>query len=123
VSETTVADRYARAIFEIGVETGELDVLVNQITDLARVYSQSAELRTVLENPLVPEEQRDGLLRTLITRLELGELASNSVRLLMRRRKLRALPHVARRLAVLSDERAGVVRARITAAQELPESF
>jgi F-type H+-transporting ATPase subunit delta len=123
MSETAVADRYARAIFEIGAETGQLEVLVNQIGDIARAYASSPELSAVLDNPIVPEEQRESLLKELISRLGLGELASNAVRLLMRRHKLRALPHVARRLSSLSDQRAGVVRARVTAAKELPESF
>ncbi len=123
MSESAVADRYARAVFDIGVETGQLDVLVNQIAKVARVYAESADLRSVLDNPLVAEEQRDAVLKELASRLELGELATNTLRLLARRKKLRALPDIARRLGALSDERAGVVRAKVTAAKELPDSF
>jgi F-type H+-transporting ATPase subunit delta len=123
MSESTVADRYARAIFEIGAESGELERLVAQIGDMARTYAASPDLRAILENPLVAEQQRDALLAELASRLGLGEVARNSVRLLARRKKLRALPHVARRLGTMSDERAGVVRARVTTARELPEPF
>jgi F-type H+-transporting ATPase subunit delta len=98
MSETAVADRYARAIFEIGVETGQIDQLVEQIGQLARAYASSADLRSVLDNPLVAEEQRDAVLSEIAQRLGVGEIAKNSLRLLARRNKLRA-PGVARRLA------------------------
>jgi F-type H+-transporting ATPase subunit delta len=123
MSESAVADRYARAIFEIGVETGELDRLVTQIGSFADAYAKSPDLRAILDNPLVREEQREAVLVELVSRLGLGEIAKSSVRLLARRKKLRALPWVARRLGVLSDERAGVVRARVTSARALPEPF
>lgn len=123
MSESAVADRYARAIFEIGVEQNQLDPLSQQIGAIAEAYGASAELRSVLDNPLVPEEQREAVLKELVSRLGLSELASNAVRLLARRRKLRALPDVARRLGTLRDERAGVVRAKVTSAQPLSESF
>lgn len=123
MSESAVADRYARAIFEIGVEQNQLDPLSQQIGAIAEAYGASAELRSVLDNPLVPEEQREAVLKELVSRLGLSELVSNAVRLLARRRKLRALPDVARRLGTLRDERAGVVRAKVTSAQPLSESF
>ncbi len=123
MSETAVADRYARAIFEIGVETGQIDQLVEQIGQLASAYASSADLRSVLDNPLVAEEQRDAVLSEIAQRLGVGEIAKNSLRLLARRNKLRALPGVARRLGSMSDQRAGLVRASVTSARELPDEF
>jgi F-type H+-transporting ATPase subunit delta len=123
MSESTVADRYARAIFEIGVETGELDRLVTQISQFAQAYVASPDLRAILDNPLVSEEQREAVLAEIVSRLGLSQHAKSSVGLLARRKKLRALPLVARRLGRLGDERAGVLRARVTSARELPQSF
>jgi F-type H+-transporting ATPase subunit delta len=121
--ESMVAERYARAIFEIGVETGKLAELSGQIASFALAYVSSADLRGILDNPLVVEEQRDALLDELAQKLGLGEIARNSVRLLARRRKLRALPDVARRLGSLSDQSEGILRARVTSARELPDSY
>jgi F-type H+-transporting ATPase subunit delta len=122
-SESAVADRYARAIFEIGAESGTLGELAQQIAAIAAAYAANANLRAILDNPLVAEEQREAVLQEIAARLGLSEIATNSVRLLARRRKLRALPDIARRLGSLSDERAGVLRARVTSARELPESY
>lgn len=122
-SESAVADRYARAIFEIGVETGKLGDLAAEIGRAASTYAANPDLRSILDNPLVAEEQREAVLKDIAGRLGLSEIATNSVRLLARRRKLRALPDVARRLGALSDEQAGILRARVTSARELPETY
>lgn len=120
---STIADRYARAIFELGSEGGNLTALAAEIDGFAEVYASSADLRSVLENPLVEAERRDAILREVASRVGLGQLAVNAVRYIASRRRLSALPDIARRLGTLADEKAGVVRAAVTSAGPLPESF
>lgn len=122
-SAATVADRYARAIFELGVEDGSLQALTQQLQSFAATYAAELELRGVLENPIVPADKRDAVLRQVATRLSLGTVALNAVRYLASRRRLSILPDVAKRLASLADEKAGVARAEVTSAGPLPESF
>ena len=123
MSYAQIGDRYARAIFELGVEGGELASLTEQIQSLAKVYVESPDLRSVLDNPLVAPEQRDQILGQVANRLGLGKLAQNAVRYIASRRRLFALPDVARRLSGLSDEKAGLVRASVTSATPMPEAF
>ena len=122
-SHAKVAERYARAIFALGVETGTLAALADQVRRFAGAYQSSIDLRSVLDNPLVPVEQRQKVLAEIATRLGLGPFALNTVRYLAVRRRLGALPDIAQRLDSLSDEQQGVVRATVTSAQALPESF
>lgn len=120
---SAVIERYARAIFELGVETGQLSQLTDQIRRFAAVYASSRELRTVGENPLIPEEQRDAVIKEVGTRLGLTELGLNAIRLLAQRRRLSALQDVARRLGGLADEKAGIVRAKVVSAAPMTEDF
>jgi F-type H+-transporting ATPase subunit delta len=121
--QATVAERYARAIFALGVETGTLAALAEQVRQFAAAYQTSLDLRSVLENPLVPLEQRQKILAEVAARLGLGPSALNTVRYLAQRRRLSALPDIAKRLDSLSDEQQGVVRATVTSASAMPESF
>jgi F-type H+-transporting ATPase subunit delta len=123
MSRAAIALRYARAIFELGVETSTLPELVERIGRFARAYQDSPELRSVLDNPLVEIEKREAVLRDVAQAVGLSGDGLNAVRLLAARHKLRALPEVAKRLGALSDEKAGVVRATVTTATRLPESF
>jgi F-type H+-transporting ATPase subunit delta len=122
VSYSALADRYARAIFELGVENDQLKALTDQMGRIAEVYAGSRELRVVLENPLVDQAQREAVLSDIAGRLELGELATNALRVLALRRRLRALPDIVRRLGTLSDEKAGIVRATVISAVPLSEA-
>src|SRR6187399_1194804 len=104
-SHTTIAERYARAIFDLGVETGTLAALVDQVKSFASAYEVSADLRSVLDNPLVPLEKRQQILADLASKLGAGPFAVNTLRYLAQRRRLTLLPEIARRLGTLSDEK------------------
>lgn len=123
MSAAAIADRYAKAIFELANEAGQLTQVAEQFATVAQVYSGSKELRGVLDNPVVSLEQREAILKDVGTRLGLSALALNSVRYIASRRRLAVLPDIARRLAVLSDEKAGVVRATVISATALGESY
>jgi F-type H+-transporting ATPase subunit delta len=123
MSRSAIATRYARAIFEIGVETSALAPLVEQVRSFAEAYQSSDELRSVLDNPLVELEKREAILADVARTTGLTGVALNLVRLLASRHKLRALPEVARALGVLADQKAGILRAEVTTATRMPESF
>ncbi len=123
MSQAPVADRYARAIFELGVETSQLAPITEQVRSFARAYSGSAELRSVLDNPVIEAEKRDAILADVSARLGLTGNALNLIKLLASRKKLRVVPDIARRLDRLTDEKEGVVRATVTSAKAMPDSF
>ncbi|HSC88030.1 MAG TPA: ATP synthase F1 subunit delta [Polyangiaceae bacterium] len=123
MSEGVVAQRYAQALFELGSESGQLAQLSEKISDFAVTFSQSKELRGVLENPLTSKEQREAVLRDVAQRLNVPETGVRGLLLLARRRRLSVLPALARRLRELSDEKDNIVRATVTTAQKMPESY
>lgn len=123
MSDGTIAERYARAIFEIGAEAGQVVALSEQIRSFADTYASSRELQAVLDNPMVDAEKRAAMLVDVANRVGLTGVGLNAIRLLAERNRLASLPAIARRLASLADEKAGVVRAVVTSAGPLPESF
>ena len=121
MSTGAIAERYAQAVFDLGQETGQLAALSSEIRRFADAYLASPELRAVLENPMVPEPAREGVLREIATRLTLSPHALNTLRLLLLRRRLRVVPDIARELSRLADEKAGVLRATVVSARPLTE--
>jgi F-type H+-transporting ATPase subunit delta len=118
-----VAERYARAIFELAVEANELGTITGQFRAIAEAFKTSPELQSIAENPVVDEASRDGLLKELGARLGLSALAVNSLRLVGARKRLRALPDIAAELQRLADDNAGVLRATVTSAKPLTEEY
>ena len=123
MSDARVAERYARAFFELGVEARQLDAFTDQLRLVAEAYTRSAELRQALENPLVTEQQRQAVLDELAERLNLSRTVLNGLKIMAIRRRMRALPETAERLSKLADDHAGVARATVTSAVPLPEGF
>lgn len=123
MTDVAVAERWARAVFELGTETGQLKPLTDQLARFAQTYASSPELRSVLDNPVVEERHRAEILASVAQRLGLTPHALNTVKLLAQRNRLQALPEIAARLTQLADERAGVVRARVTSAAPLAEAY
>jgi F-type H+-transporting ATPase subunit delta len=114
---SAVALRYAKALFALGEESGQLEAIVAELGRAASTYEASAELRQALENPLVPHPAKRNIVTEVAQRLSLGASSKNTLLLLSDRRRLRALPAIVRELRVLSDKKRGVVRAVVTAMQ------
>ena len=118
-----IARRYAKALLEIGSETGTLETLVTEIDNLGAAFSTSVELRNALENPLIAREGKVAILEELAQRLSLSPTAKHLLLMLGARRRLPALPGIAQRLREMNDLRKGIVRAEVTTAVPLSDAY
>ncbi len=123
MSHDAIGRRYARAIFEIGKEEGGLAGLAEQIADFALSYQASPELISVLENPAVPHETRASIVEEIAGRTGAGATTQRALKLITRKRRLRALPDIARHLRRLCDQDSRIVRAEVFSAHALTESY
>jgi F-type H+-transporting ATPase subunit delta len=115
----SVARRYARALFEIGLAKGTFEVLGREVEDLANTYAGSTELRHTLENPVFKLEQRRGVLTRILPQVApSGEVRSFAL-LLLERGRIGVLPAIARAYRGMVDEKLGRVRATVTSARPL----
>ncbi len=123
MSEGAVVQRYAQAIFELGLEGGDLASLTKQIRVMADQWQASRELQIALEDPVLEDARRQALLAEIAERLQIRGTALGALRVMCQRRRLAALPGLARELTRLSDEHHGVLRASVTSAAALPEPY
>lgn len=123
MSHSAVAERYARALFELADETGQVTSVATEIDRFAAAYAASPDLERALGNPAVDEAARDAVLKDLGSSLSLSSLSLNTIRLMARRRRLGAIADVSSEIRRLGDEKAGVLRATVTSAKPLPESY
>jgi F-type H+-transporting ATPase subunit delta len=123
VSYEAIGRRYARAIFDIGKEEGQAASLSEDLQRFAEVWAGSTELVTVLENPLVAVEDREAIVLEIASRLGAKDTTKRALRLVTRNRRLRALPDIARHLSRMVDDDAQVVRAHVTSAAKVADSY
>ena len=113
---TAAAKRYAKAVFELGRDEGKLDEWSRRLTRISDLFSDP-QVASVLSNPTIPAEQREGLVTTAPHVLD--EEATNLARLLIESGRIDEAQEIAEEFQRLVDAAAGRVQATITTAVEL----
>ena len=115
----SIARRYARALFGMGVDAGNFEQLGRELGELAELWGDSAELRQALENPVFAASEKRAVLQTLLPRVTPTAEVQRFVLLLMERRRIVLLPAIARAYRDMTDAHLGRVRAQVTSAEPL----
>ncbi len=116
---TAAAKRYARAVFEVATETGQLDEWGSRLAKVRDLLS-NPEVSAVLTNPTIPLNLRMELISAAPH--ELDPEATNLAKLLIESNRVEEVGAVADAFDELADEAAGRVRATVTTAVELSDS-
>lgn len=115
------AGRYAKALFQLAKEGGELDAVRAQVADFAGLLEESDELRGVLLQPLHPATQRRAVLDAVADKLDTGRLLRSFLGLLVDNRRLVDFEAIRAELERLAAEDAGVRKAQVRTASPLDE--
>jgi F-type H+-transporting ATPase subunit delta len=115
----SIARRYARALFGIGVDAGNFEALGRELADLAGLWASSPELRQTMENPVFKPSEKRAILEQILPRLAPTAEVQRLVLLLLERRRIVLLPGIARAYRDLADAHTGRVRARVISAEPL----
>lgn len=111
---TAAARRYARAVFELAHDEGQVETWGRHLAQVREVLSDP-EVARVLTNPTIATEQRMALVADLFDGVE----ATNLAKLLIESNRVRDVEGIAEEFQRLADEAAGRVRATVTTAVEL----
>lgn len=123
MSTASLARRYARAVLELATEQRLVDRVKKDLEELSAMWLESAELRELFQNPKFDAEVRKAALSEVITRAGVSPLVRNTVLYLADKNRIAALPDVARAFGEQSERAAGTLRAEVTSAAALPESY
>ncbi|MBI5281842.1 MAG: ATP synthase F1 subunit delta [Candidatus Solibacter usitatus] len=125
MSNLAVANQYAKALLDAvsapAAKTNPEEALAH-LEQFAAVLKSSHELHNVLLSPAVSHDQKQRVLDRLASMLGLTGLVKNFLFVVTRHRRLNLMNDVRLRFQALLDERAGLVRARIAAAQPLSDN-
>lgn len=78
-SISEAAQRYAGAVFDLALDSGDVDSVEAGLSALSKTIQDNAELRDTLRSPLFKSEDKAAVLETLSEKLELPELARRFV--------------------------------------------
>ena len=116
----SLARRYAKAVFEIGVQQGGLDKIGADIRSLATAMHDSHELTAALTSPAISRDERRNLVDGLLQRVGTVTTVRNLLYILLDGERLGTLPAISRELDHMIEARAGRVSAEVISATPLP---
>lgn len=120
MSTETIARRYAVALADAVIGTGETETVRREIAQCAELFETSADLQNVFTNPAITHANKEKVLESLLAKIKLANATSNFLKVLLQNGRLSELSEINDRFEAVLAERSGVVSAEITSARELP---
>ena len=120
---STVARRYAKALYDLAEGKKVSDTIGKDLAALAETWKGSEELSALFQNPKFSIEAKRGVIKALAERSGCHAMTANAVQLLSDRRRLAHLPEIAAAFALIAERRSGRIRAEIVTATRLPEAY
>jgi F-type H+-transporting ATPase subunit delta len=118
----SLARRYAKAVFDIGTQQGDLAKLGQDIRSLAKAMRESKELDTALTNPAIRRSDRKKVIDGLLQSIGVQTASRNLVYILLEGERMGTLPGISRALDEMIEAQAGRVTAEVISAKPLDPS-
>lgn len=113
------ASRYAKAVFELARDEKALDAVATDLSQLAALITQSADLSRLLRSPMFSRDVQTRAMDEILTKAKAHKLTRNFVLLIAQNRRLYLLSDIVRAFNVLLSRHRGEIVADVTSAQAL----
>ncbi len=119
---STIAERYATALFDLAEEQGALEAVESDVESLKAAIAESSDLAGMISSPLYGREEQSAAIRAVSEAMGLGAVVANLAGLMAAKRRLFALPDVLDAFTARLAEHRGEVTANVTAARALSDA-
>jgi F-type H+-transporting ATPase subunit delta len=116
-----VARRYAAALADVVVKSGEAETVKAELRTWAAMLASNAELGGVFANPAIAHMDKESILEKLIAKARPGKTTANFLRVLLRNGRMNEIAGITERFEAELEIRSGNVVANVTSARELSE--
>ena len=121
MQETTIilAERYAKAVIELAMATGDTDLVGDQLAEVAAVCLSDGKARGFWRTHKVPADEKRHTLQDILEQMDATALVRNTVNLLLDRGRFDLLPEIVKAYRLRARELSGVAEVTVTSAFEL----
>src|SRR6266550_8902882 len=122
MSVQTIARRYASALTDVVLESGEAREVQEELVAWEKMFQASPVLPEVFRNPTIALDKKRAVLNKLIDRSKPRQTTANFLKVLLQNSRLTELGEINKKFAELLDVRAGMVAATVTTARSVPDN-
>jgi F-type H+-transporting ATPase subunit delta len=121
VVKSSVARRYARALFEL-LDPGSVASARTGLTGLGEAYAGSTEFRHVLRSPAFGFEQKHAVLSEFSRKLGSPQVVIGFLAQVVKKNRVALLPDIADAFAALADAAKGIQPVAVSSAKPLTQA-
>jgi F-type H+-transporting ATPase subunit delta len=122
MSVQTVARRYALALADVVLESGEAREVQEELRAWEKMFQTNPMLAEVFSNPTIALDQKRAVLNKMIERAKPRQTTANLLKVLLQNQRLTDLSDINNRFAEELDLRGGMVAATVTTARSMPDN-
>lgn len=115
------AQRYAKAVFSLGVDTGEFERIGEEIEAFVSALDLNSSLRDILLNPQYDAVAKMAVVAAISEKKSVCVTTRNFLLLLVERGRFSLLTEICRSYQALSDEKAGRMKATVVTASQVSD--
>ena len=119
MSVETIARRYATALADVVLKTGEAESVKSELKIWEQLMNSNGDLQTAIRNPAIAHSSKEKVVEALIEKTRPSRTTANFIRVLLRNGRLTELREINERLERVLEERSGSVVAEVTSARDL----
>jgi F-type H+-transporting ATPase subunit delta len=119
--DSTVAGRYANALFELALDAKALPAVEADLGRVSALIQSSPELQRLVKSPVFSADEQKRAVSAILDRAEIGGLVGNLVRVVAGNRRLFALPQMIAAFRGILARHRGEVAAEVTSAEPLSD--
>ncbi|MEF2144633.1 MAG: F0F1 ATP synthase subunit delta [Desulfovibrionaceae bacterium] len=118
-----VARRYAKALFAVGLKSGDKDLEAygKELSAVAGVLNESPEALALFRNPAFSAEEKKAVLKKFAEKLSVGQMVRNFFDILAENGRVEVLPAIAVDYKSMLDDAQGVVAGSLVTAFDLSD--
>ena len=116
---TETAERYSRALYEIGKEANELEKIENDIKNFQSLHNASLELKNFIENPTHTIETQNKILILLSEKLSFSKNLKNFILLLIKKRRIFFVTKIVDSFLKICSKKRGEIKAFLISSKKL----
>lgn len=116
-----VAKRYAKALFQLGIEEKKLEQLESDLTQMENLLKESNEFKIFIANPLISEIDKAKILAELF-KDKLSDIGYNFLQLLTDKKRSFILPDIIDQFRLLLNQHRNILKGELFSVIDLSDN-
>ncbi len=122
MSIETIARRYAGALADVVMNSGDKDTIQSELKTWEQMLTENRDLHNAFHNPSINQENKEKVLELLIQKSKPTTTTANFLRILLKNDRLTEITAINEKFDSVIAERSGTVAASVTSSRELSDA-